>query len=137
MKPRILLVEDDEFVSAVVCGVLSHAGFEVLVADRFEKVRMLEPFEFAAVMTDFQLPGGNGCEVIEYARSRSPHIAALLVSGDGDSMMSVAADRGLTNVCFLNKPFRPNQLVEKMNEVLATNPTNEWRSERGAETACS
>ncbi|MGC4074910.1 MAG: response regulator [Nibricoccus sp.] len=118
MKPRILLVEDDEFIGVLVRTVLTSSGFEVVIVDRFEAVRALEPFSFDAVVTDYQLPGANGCDVIEYARSVSPDIAALLVSGHGDSILDTVASRGLTNVHTLNKPFNVDALLAKIEGVL-------------------
>ncbi|MGC4073955.1 MAG: response regulator [Nibricoccus sp.] len=118
MKPRILLVEDDEFISTLVETVLINSGFEVEIVDRFEAMGSLDPFNFDAVMTDFQLPGANGCDVIEYARRRSPKIAALIVSGHGDSILDTVASRGLTNVHVLNKPFHLDQLLSKIGSLL-------------------
>ncbi len=83
MKPRILLVEDDEFIGPLVRTVLSNAGYEVAVAARLDDVKTLDPFGFSAVISDFQLPGADGCDVIDYMREKTPGLAASLISGYG------------------------------------------------------
>src|SRR6185312_341859 len=84
MKPRILLVEDDEFIGPLVQAVLTNAGYEVAVASKLDEVKTLHPFDFSAVITDFQLPGENGCDVIDYLRQKTPALPALLISGYGN-----------------------------------------------------
>ncbi|MGC4075225.1 MAG: hypothetical protein QM760_22530 [Nibricoccus sp.] len=57
MKPRILLVEDDEFVGPLVKTVLANAGYDVAVAARLDDVKTLDPFGFSA--GDFRFPAAG------------------------------------------------------------------------------
>ena len=125
MKPRILLVEDDEFIGVLVRTVLTNAGSDVSLVDRFEALESVVPFDFDGIVTDYQLPGADGCKVIGYAQSRRPGIRALLVSGHGDLIRETVANRGLNNVHFLNKPFRVEELLGKFAEMFPLCQTGE------------
>lgn len=127
MKPRILLVEDDEFIGVLVITVLTNAGFEVSLVDRFEALETIVPFDFDGIVTDYQLPGADGCNVIGYAQSRRPGISALLVSGHGDLIREIVANRGLNRVHFLNKPFGVEELLGKFAEMFPLCPASEVR----------
>jgi len=125
MKPRILLVEDDEFVGVLVRTVLTNRGCDVLLVDRFESLESIVPFNFDGIITDYQLPRADGCDVIGYARHRRPGISALLVSGHGDLIRDIAANRGLSDVHFLHKPFRVDELLGKFAEMFPACRANE------------
>ena len=120
MKPRILLVEDDEFIGPLVKTVLSSAGYDVEVAGKLEDVKTLDPFGFSAVISDFQLPGADGCDVIDYMRSKAPGIPAMLISGYGNWAAENCVSRGMENVQHLEKPFRADQLLHRVETLLPT-----------------
>jgi DNA-binding NtrC family response regulator len=119
MKARILLVEDDEFIGPLVRTVLSNAGYDVAVASRLEEVKTLDPFGFSAVISDFQLPGGDGCDVIDYIRQKTPGLPALLISGYGNWAVENCANRGIENVHHLEKPFRADQLLHEVEALVS------------------
>jgi len=118
MKPRILLVEDDEFIGPLVRTVLSNAGYDVSVASKLDDVKTMDPFEFSAVISDFQLPGADGCEVIDYLRARTPGLPALLISGYGNWAAENCANRGMENIHHLEKPFRAEQLLHEVEALV-------------------
>ena len=118
MKARILLVEDDEFIGPLVRAVLSNAGYEVSVASGLEDLKTLDPFGFSAVITDFQLPGGDGCDVIDYMRQKTPGMPALLISGYGNWAAENCTNRGMDNVHHLGKPFRADQLLHEVESLV-------------------
>ena len=118
MKPRILLVEDDEFIGPLVRTVLSNAGYDVAVAGRLDDVKTLDPFGFSAVISDFQLPGADGCDVIDYLREKQPGLPALLISGYGGWAAENCSNRGMGDVHHLEKPFRAEQLLHEVEALV-------------------
>ncbi|MFT3780601.1 MAG: response regulator [Nibricoccus sp.] len=116
---RILLVEDDVMVGPVVREMLVHGGFEVTLTRDLADTRVLPDFAFAAVVSDFKLIASDGCDVIEFVRSKAPGIPALLVSGFGQKVANHCAARGIDDVGFLAKPFSPTQLLEAVQAVIS------------------
>ena len=120
MKPRILLVEDDEFIGPLVRAVLAQGGYEVTVASRLEEVKEMDTTAFAAVISDFQLPGADGCDVVEYLRQTTPAMPALLISGYGNWALEKCASKGMENIRHLEKPFRADQLLHEVEALVPT-----------------
>lgn len=118
MKPSILLVEDDEFIGLLVKTVLTSAGYQVEVASRLEEVATLDAESFSAVISDFQLPGQDGCEVIRHLREKVPSLPALLISGYGNWAVEKCAEKGVENVRHLEKPFRADQILRTVEELV-------------------
>jgi DNA-binding NtrC family response regulator len=118
MKSRILLVEDDEFIGAFVRATLSTVGHEVVICERLSEVKELPDFNFAALLTDFQLPGGNGCDVIEFVRSKTPGLPAVLLSGYGGWALDHCTQRCIPGVLHLGKPFRADQLLHLIEALV-------------------
>jgi len=115
MKYRILLVEDDECIGPLMLEVLFKSGYDVTLADGLTAVKRLTHFGFSAVVSDFKLQDGDACDVIEFMRGKIPGLPAIVTSGCGQQVEQDCEDRKVTNVVFLNKPFRPQQLLDSLN----------------------
>ncbi|MBN9120313.1 MAG: response regulator [Planctomycetes bacterium] len=113
--PVVLLVEDDDNVRSYVCHALERAGFTVLAAAEPEAALTLlvaRRDRVDLLLTDLTLPGLSGRELAERVRAERPGVRILFVSGSDE--FSAHAD----GVNFLQKPFSPPQLVERVNLVL-------------------
>lgn len=117
MTYRILLVEDDESVAPVILEILVRADYEVTIADGLSSVKRLTHFDFSAVITDFRLLDGDACDVIQFMRSKIPGLPAIIISGDGKQAATDCEDRGVSDVVFVDKPFRPQQLTDGLKAV--------------------
>ena len=116
----LLVVEDDERVRAVAVRALSESGYRVLVAEdgaaALEVVRR-EGHGIEMVVTDVVMPGLSGRAVVDALRVGLPGLKALYVSGySGEEI----AERGVLDagVHFLQKPFTPAMLVERVRAIL-------------------
>lgn len=118
MKQRILLVEDDPSVGPVILEILLASGYEAALANSYAAVKRLTHFDFSAVIADFQLLDGDACDVIQFLREKIPGLPSLVMSGYGRLIERDCMDRRLSAVVFLDKPFRPQQLREKLNALL-------------------
>lgn len=119
---RVLVVEDEETVRRLICGVLRRYGYEVLEAEtgaRAFEVSSQFQGEIHLLLTDVVMPELDGHVVAERLSRERPSMQVLYVSGYPDDFLG---QRGIlpegTN--FLNKPFTPKRLVKKVREVLGT-----------------
>ena len=118
-KHRLLLVEDDEFIGPLVKELLCVAGYDVVLTRDLSDTMLLENFAFSAVIADYRLKYSDGCQVINFLRSKIPDIPALLMSGYGQRVSDCCDARGIQDVGFLAKPFTIAELSEKIESALS------------------
>jgi len=118
--PRILLMDDQPDVRAVVALALRVKGFEVV---GFESgVAGLAAFDespFDLAIVDIFLGGMNGADVIRLLRERSPNLPIVAISGV-TALDFLSATPELSNVVCLQKPFRPTELLNAIETAMAS-----------------
>jgi CheY-like chemotaxis protein len=98
--PKVLFVDDEPSILAGIRRLLLRQPYEVLVAgSAAEALALLEREDIAAVVTDQQMPGMCGLELLSRVRLRYPHVARIVLTGDPgncrDHELGSAADRVL------------------------------------------
>jgi CheY-like chemotaxis protein len=119
----ILLVEDDEMVRSLVRDTLTREGYKVLDApDPMEARRIADSFrgKIHLLITDVVMPKVSGRELADQLTRRRPDIKVMYMSGYTDSAI---VNSGILQkeVAFLQKPFTPGSLTEKVRDVLEGN----------------
>jgi PAS domain S-box-containing protein len=121
----VLLVEDEEAVRDLVRAILAGHGFEVLVANdprHAEEIAAKYPGEIHLLLTDVVMPGTSGRELASRIIPKRPQIHVLYVSGYTENVVTSGGmlEEGLA---FLQKPFSPAVLIQKIREVLSQSST--------------
>jgi CheY-like chemotaxis protein len=117
----VLLVEDEEGVRTLARRVLEMSGYTVLEAGYGgEALRLCqqhsEPIHL--LLTDIVMPGGlNGRELAERLLRLRPELKVLYMSGYTDETI-VPHEIIEPGLFFLQKPFTPKVLIQKVREVL-------------------
>lgn len=116
----ILVVDDDETLRELVRHALRNMGYKILVADGAAKALSICQQHGGGIdllITDVVMPQTSGRLLVEHVSSLHPGIKTLFMSGYTDD--SVFRHGIVTpNVPFLQKPFSPIDLAEKVREVL-------------------
>ena len=119
-KARVLVVEDDQSVLAVVDRILAGSGYEIVLASSAaEAIGLIEAHDYSIdlLLTDVVMPGGSGKELAQRLRARQPGVRVLYMSGYTDEI--VAAHGILEDDAeLLQKPFSSQQLLESVHYVL-------------------
>jgi signal transduction histidine kinase len=106
---RILVVDDDHDVRAIMTSFLSEIGYIVHEAEHGgAALAMQKAVNPQLMIIDFAMPGTNGAEVVKAARAVQPNLPILFVSGYADS---AALEAAMGSAPFLRKPFRPAELA--------------------------
>jgi|HubBroStandDraft_3_1064219.scaffolds.fasta_scaffold683060_1 CheY-like chemotaxis protein len=111
---RLLIVDDEPAVLDLLKRYLERLGYAVEVTPSGEAALDLfhaapEPYDL--VITDLNLPGMGGEEMLKQMRQRQPSLRALISSG-------YPHDPVLGNVGFLLKPYLPKMMVEAIDQIL-------------------
>jgi two-component system cell cycle sensor histidine kinase/response regulator CckA len=119
-RETILLVEDEDAVRRLGVKVLERAGYRVLsAADGDEALRAAAAHDghIDLLVTDVVMPGMRGTQLAETFRGRDPQIRVLFVSGyTPDAVLRQGVGEG--EQAFLQKPFSPAALAERVRDVL-------------------
>ncbi len=111
-QARILVVEDDPQLREALVDTLELAGAQVLQADSGEAALALLEREAADfVVSDVNMGGMDGLELLKRLRRLQPQLPVLLITAFGSVSRSVEAMRAGA-VDYLVKPFKPQLLVE-------------------------
>jgi two-component system, cell cycle sensor histidine kinase and response regulator CckA len=116
----ILLVEDEEAVRDLIQTVLNDQGYNVIPSrDTQHALQIAETFahEIHMLLTDVVMPGMSGRELAARITARRRGIRVLFMSGYTDNVITSGGvlEKGIT---FLQKPFSPGQLTQKVRDVL-------------------
>jgi two-component system cell cycle sensor histidine kinase/response regulator CckA len=116
----VLLVEDEEMVRHLVRETLVRAGYTVMdTSDPLEARRLSESYRgmIHLLITDVVMPKVSGRELAEELHARRGNMKVLYMSGYTDSAI---VNTGILHkqVAFLQKPFTPAALTQKVREVL-------------------
>lgn len=129
----ILVIEDEDGIRELDRMVFERAGFRVFTArDGPEGIDIFRRhfYDIRAVLLDLTMPGANGRQVAAELHAVRPSIPVVLTSGfTGDEALS-RADQ--TNIAaFLQKPYTPAGLLEKMKRVLGIERAGEPPAQAG------
>jgi len=112
-RHKILVVDDEQAIRDMCKKALEWDGYRVDVSQNaHEALELLDKEEDCdLVLTDLNLPGCNGLELIREIKKRYPHCKTLLMTG------SLPLKHIYTKDC-LHKPFDFVELVSKIKKVL-------------------
>lgn len=119
-QKRILLVDDDPGLTALLDLVFRRAKFEVIVANGgYDGLKKANEYSPALILLDIMMPDLNGIDVCQRLRENptTANIPILVLSasahkGDRDQALAVGAD------AFIQKPISPTELVSRVNSLL-------------------
>jgi DNA-binding NtrC family response regulator len=116
--PSILVVDDDDAILDMVQDLLTDAGFAVRTADSAEDALALaREYECDAVLTDIQMPGKDGLELLAELRALRPDTPVVLMSAFGSIRSAVAAMRAGA-LDYVTKPFEAEDLLVALERAL-------------------
>ena len=115
---RILLVEDENAILQFSTLVLVRAGYQVsAVEDTLAAWEALQSASFDLLITDNQMPGLSGLELLSKLRAAQLALPVVVASG-GIDVEELAQDQRLQPALALPKPFTSGQLLETVAAAL-------------------
>jgi DNA-binding NtrC family response regulator len=111
MDQRVLVIDDEEKIRAILQAILAHEGYEVQGAkDGIEGLRLAVATRPAVVIVDLQMPRMDGLETLVELRASVPDAVPIILTAHGSIASAVEAiKQGAYD--YLTKPFDNEQLL--------------------------
>ena len=120
---RVLVVDDDAEMRALLSDVLGRDGYEVVQAqDGAEAIVALRAGEFDVILMDKNMPGPSGLDLLPGLHRTCPRSRIIMMTAFGDVPSYVeAAEKGA--VAYLFKPFRMDEMKATIRQALEADAT--------------
>ena len=117
MSPRILVVEDEPDIAAIVVDYLRHAGYTVEhQAEGRAALASLITTPPDLTLLDIMLPGMEGLEILRQARRHTQHPIIMLTARVEEVDRLIGLELGADD--YICKPFSPREVVARVKAVL-------------------
>ncbi|MFH0983098.1 MAG: sigma-54 dependent transcriptional regulator [Planctomycetota bacterium] len=108
--PRIFVVDDDRIILDSLCEFLRMEGYEVEGATGTEAaLRAMGRKPFDVIVTDVNMPGSDGFELLRAIRQRYPEVAVIIITGYGTIESAVEAIK-MGAYDYLTKPIIDDEI---------------------------
>jgi DNA-binding NtrC family response regulator len=114
---RVLLADDERAIAITLADDLTRAGYEVVAVNDGEAARAaFEGGEFDVVVSDINMPGVSGMELLEGIKQSGADTQVILITGYGTIENAVDAMRkGAFD--YVLKPFNNDEILEKLRKI--------------------
>lgn len=116
---HVLLVDDDTSIVSNLRTFLNQEGFQVTSANNHkETIDLLDSgqYHFDLALLDVSLPDGSGFSLCSALKANSDIPVIFLTASDDEYSVVTGLDLGADD--YISKPFRPRELISRMNSVL-------------------
>lgn len=123
MAERVLMIEDDQDLSAMVADYLHGVGIRVTTcANVHDGLDRLHSQSFDALILDVMLPDGDGFDVCRRVRAESDIPILMLTARGEETDRIVGLEIGADD--YLPKPFNPRELLARLRAILRRRMTS-------------
>ena len=118
MKIRILVVDDELSMREFLSILLEREGYDVTVAGSAEEaLRMMDSALFDLVLSDVNMPGLSGIEMLARIKEKSPETAVLMLTAFSTADQAVEAMK-LGAYDYIFKPFKNEEIKQLVKNAL-------------------
>ena len=117
MSARVLVADDSSTMRKIIIRSLEAVGVKQTTeaADGSEAVSLFKPGSFDLVLTDWNMPGKTGLEVVQEIRAQDPKVPIIMVTTEAEKgRVMQAIQAGVSD--YLVKPFTADTLREKLQK---------------------
>jgi len=117
MSARVLVADDSSTMRKIILRSLQAVGVSETTeaADGSEAVSLFKPGQFDIVLTDWNMPGKTGLEVVQEIRAQDANIPIIMVTTEAEKeRVMQAIQAGVSD--YLVKPFTADTLREKLEK---------------------
>ncbi len=115
---RVLIVDDEDLIRRMLGRLLKRHNYECTLANSAKEAReRLAEQEFALVLSDVNMPGESGIDLVRFVLGNFPDTAAVMVTGvDDPEIANSALELGAYG--YIIKPFETNEVLINVANAL-------------------
>src|SRR5690606_22246244 len=118
MKPRILVVDDEESIREFLDIMLRKEGYEVTCAEDGQKaIDIFKKKTFDMVISDLQMPNVTGLELLKFVKDQAPDVVFMMITAFGTTETAVEAMK-VGAYDYITKPFKIDEVRLNINNAL-------------------
>lgn len=119
MRPRILIVDDEEIVLVALRETLRLAGYETVTAiDAAKGLEAVKNQQFSVILTDHQMPGMTGLEFLAKVKEIQPDATRILITAVLDLRTVIDAINKGEIYRFIVKPWLREELLATIKNAV-------------------
>jgi len=132
-KPVVYIVDDDDGMRRALSVLMTTVGYQpAAFAGPREFIAKHDPSQPSCLVLDVRMPEMSGLELQQHLNRSGSMLPVILISGHGDIPMAVQAMKdGAFD--FLQKPFRDQELLDRINGALKLDAENRASTDRLAD----
>jgi len=117
-RPGILIIDDDEQIRSLLCSMLDDEYDCVTVGSAEEAISLLKVIKFELVISDINMGGISGLDLVPYIVKETPETVVVMISGQHTIDAAIQAMRAGA-FDYVTKPFEVAQVEDAMQRALA------------------
>ncbi|HEX7737729.1 MAG TPA: response regulator [Ktedonobacteraceae bacterium] len=118
----VMLVDDDQMLlralSETITLRMSTVTVETVTSTQ-EALQLLQEREYSAIISDIQMPGMDGLELLSHVQKHYPDIPVLLITGYNDQKIAIEAVRAGA-YDYIRKPIERDDFIAALTRALST-----------------
>ncbi|GAV20622.1 response regulator NasT [Mariprofundus micogutta] len=114
---QILIVEDEVHIRSSIAEMLADEGYTVLEAGSVEEgIRIVDQEAPSVVLSDINLPDGDGFRILHYCKSQGHPCSVLFMTAFGNRELAIQAiTEGADD--YISKPIRFDELFARLHRI--------------------
>lgn len=118
-QPAIAIIDDDALVRSSMVSLLRSFGLRVEAFASGQAFLDAGPTAFDGVISDIQMPGMSGIELLRRLDAEHPNLPVLLITGQPDEhVRRQALEAGAA--AFLEKPFPAEDIMDELSRAIGS-----------------
>ncbi len=118
MKPKILVVDDEESIREFLEIMLKKEGYEISLAEDGQKAKdLLTKKSFDMIISDLQMPNVTGIELLKHVKESYPDTVFMMITAFGTTETAVDAMK-MGAYDYLTKPFKIDEVKLNIQNAL-------------------
>src|SRR5690349_6114328 len=116
-RETVLFVDDERSYLAYTCSLFQNRGINVLTADcALDALKIVQEQSVAVVVSDNEMPGMRGIELLARIKELSPHTVKIMMTGSADLATTLAAINSGEVFRFVVKPWKKADMLRAVKD---------------------